>query len=1520
MAAAGNTPIQLYYSNTAGHIPTAANLISGELAINMADGLLFYKNSSNNVITVPTDTSSRVNVAFARANAAFAQANAAFEQANTGGGGGGTTDTWARGQANSAFAQANAAFAVANTGGGTGIISQISNTTGNVKVITETSNVRISTDFGEWSFEQENDSSYIKNQFSAIQLYGNTIAIGQENRKYGYQTGRFNVNAARSFYINDSAYVNGYTSNYGSGYATITAPTIGTDSWNLHKYFNSDEGYSPDFMTVKPSSNTILATGYSNNYSIPDVIISSDYGLTWNKTATLPPTYDGLPGTYLNVSDMHYNSSLDRWTVVGADFSTGYQFYVVTSDDNGQTWTKRGAGTYSDVRLEGITYGNGTYVAVGYRTSNTTIGLTYTSSNGNTWTEHVDTIVRPSKIVFFNGLFFRTGYIAYTGSGSDFVVQKSTDGVSWTTVLNKTVNPPSSPWYRNIQFVNWIPGTGTGTWLAMGYLTDDSIYKPFILRSTDEGSTWVYCTLPNENVFLSDALYTPTFATTVSYVFGVYRDETLAIWSSSDDGVTWSEESVQFTGANPYTISVGKSAGTTLQKEGAVAIGAFSGEYEQGINSVGIGFTAGFSQQGDSAIAIGYGAGEYAQNAYSIAMGKSSGQRNQGYSALAIGYGAGNTKQSNNTVALGSFSGSIKQGSDSISIGAKSGHFYQESNSIAIGLNTGNYLQGTHYYSNFLDSTGSSIAIGKEAGSSFYDPNGITCTADPIEIYVNDTYRIQLSNTSFIDGSGIYIHTDPATANTERPLTKYYVNNLLPNNYVELWVAAEFGSNISIPQNGETVYVYNSQDNDSISIGTYAGYRAQSEDSVAIGFTAGSMKQREFSIAIGYEAGQGALIKGQIVSANSGDNYIIVDNLSVVPLYPADGNARQEFYPGAYIYTNVGTSYRISEIDSSLSNTTLYLENNLTETCNGFIYMNAGQGDRSVAIGKYAGAVSQGGYAIGIGWGAGYYNQADETIAIGDGAGERNQSYGSIAIGLAAGQTSQGLTNADEPRHFSSIAIGRYAGIDGQGVGAIAIGDSAGVGIDLVNNSVIETTYVSGIGSNIITVGDTSQLVPGMYVYSAWYHPSIPQQDNNSRTFKSPYRITKILNSTDIELNLSVPSTTWADPSFLRYSFSQDPHAIAIGSLAGSSGQYKNAIAIGYKSGLNQQGANSIAIGANSGIYQTNNSIVINATGDILNNNTFNSLVIAPIRNDVSNTSNVLYYNTTTKEVTYAPPVGGGSFLPLSGGTITGTLNVTNDLVVQGNLTVLGSQTTINTSSIILNDPLIYLANNNYTSDLVDIGIIGHYNDGANAHTGIIRDPNRKEWIFFTGYTPEVESNNLINIAHPSFAYANVYANTFKGDVQANTITISGINILPQLNAAFTTANTSGSLAQVAFNQANAAFATANTHLPRVVTITDGTSITVNGDVTDLAIQTNTQAAGTLTINSPTGTPTNGQKFMIRVQCTNAQTLSFNAIFAGSTDIALPTATTGSSKYDYMGFIYNSTATKWQMIGKNFGF
>ena len=107
---------------------------------------------------------------------------------------------------------------------------------------------------------------------------------------------------------------------------------------------------------------------------------------------------------------------------------------------------------------------------------------------------------------------------------------------------------------------------------------------------------------------------------------------------------------------------------------------------------------------------------------------------------------------------------------------------------------------------------------------------------------------------------------------------------------------------------------------------------------------------------------------------------------------------------------------------------------------------------------------------------------------------------------------------------------------------------------------------------------------------------------------------------------------------------------------------------------------------------------------------------------------------------------------------------------------------------------------------------------------------------------------------------------------------------------------------------------------PRVVSTATATSITINADTTDIATMANTQGAGTFTLNAPSGTPYNGQKIIFRLSSTSVQTFSWNAIFQGSTDLSLPTASSSGGKYDYMGFMYNSTASKWQLIASNFGF
>ena len=137
--------------------------------------------------------------------------------------------------------------------------------------------------------------------------------------------------------------------------------------------------------------------------------------------------------------------------------------------------------------------------------------------------------------------------------------------------------------------------------------------------------------------------------------------------------------------------------------------------------------------------------------------------------------------------------------------------------------------------------------------------------------------------------------------------------------------------------------------------------------------------------------------------------------------------------------------------------------------------------------------------------------------------------------------------------------------------------------------------------------------------------------------------------------------------------------------------------------------------------------------------------------------------------------------------TFTANLTVVGDTSITGNLFVSGNTVSISSGSIVANDSMIILGINNYTADIVDIGFAGHYNDGTNAHSGLIRDTGTKEWHLFKGYTPEIGSTNNINLADGSYAVDTLNAN-LKAPA---SVLIKTVNILDQSNAAFLRANNS---------------------------------------------------------------------------------------------------------------------------------
>jgi hypothetical protein len=75
----------------------------------------------------------------------------------------------------------------------------------------------------------------------------------------------------------------------------------------------------------------------------------------------------------------------------------------------------------------------------------------------------------------------------------------------------------------------------------------------------------------------------------------------------------------------------------------------------------------------------------------------------------------------------------------------------------------------------------------------------------------------------------------------------------------------------------------------------------------------------------------------------------------------------------------------------------------------------------------------------------------------------------------------------------------------------------------------------------------------------------------------------------------------------------------------------------------------------------------LNATGANLNQTVENTFTVAPVRNDTSNIAEVMFYNATSKEVTY------GNTISVAGNANVGNLNTTTAIITTGNITTINS-------------------------------------------------------------------------------------------------------------------------------------------------------------------------------------------------------------------------------------------------------
>ena len=137
----------------------------------------------------------------------------------------------------------------------------------------------------------------------------------------------------------------------------------------------------------------------------------------------------------------------------------------------------------------------------------------------------------------------------------------------------------------------------------------------------------------------------------------------------------------------------------------------------------------------------------------------------------------------------------------------------------------------------------------------------------------------------------------------------------------------------------------------------------------------------------------------------------------------------------------------------------------------------------------------------------------------------------------------------------------------------------------------------------------------------------------------------------------------------------------------------------------------------------------------------------------------------------------GGNDIQASDGTVAISLSGA-DVTVAGNLTVSGTTTTVNSTTLSVTDPMVFVAKDNNATDAVDIGLYGLYDTSTtqDLFSGIFRDASDDKWKIFKSL--QTAPTTTVNTAGTGYAVATLVANLESSSVDISGGTITGITDL----------------------------------------------------------------------------------------------------------------------------------------------
>ena len=216
------------------------------------------------------------------------------------------------------------------------------------------------------------------------------------------------------------------------------------------------------------------------------------------------------------------------------------------------------------------------------------------------------------------------------------------------------------------------------------------------------------------------------------------------------------------------------------------------------------------------------------------------------------------------------------------------------------------------------------------------------------------------------------------------------------------------------------------------------------------------------------------------------------------------------------------------------------------------------------------------------------------------------------------------------------------------------------------------------------------------------------------------------------------------------------------------------------------------------------------------------------LKNDASFSGNV---SATTMSVT-------GSGVDVL--KVSGTANIVKDLYVGGNLYVPNLIST-NSTTLEVNDPLIYLTASSPYPYNYDIGIYSHFETGSGTgyqHTGIVRNHSDNNWTFFSNAAEP--SGGVIDLSNANIILDNVKVgnvtslNANLGNAVRGNFFIGAGNNLSNIQGA----NVSGVVANATYAVSAASAGTAGT-----VTASAQSNITSVGTLSSLTVTANITSA-----------------------------------------------------------------------------